>query len=244
MRAQQNMYPIMIALDVSTVEEALAAAKKLEGIPCWMKVGMELFYAAGPDVVRALQAQGHKVFLDVKLHDIPNTVRGAARSITRLGVDMFNVHASGGSAMMRAAVEGAQEASADGRLPLLIAVTLLTSTDERMLREEIGLDEPLQEVVLRYARLAQEAGMHGVVSSAQEVSAIKAACGADFLTVTPGIRPQGSEAGDQSRVMTPAAALREGADFLVIGRPVLRAADPREALLRILAEIEEMKKGE
>jgi len=234
-------HPIMVALDVPDAEAALALASRLEGIPCWMKVGMELYYAAGPDLVRRLKAQGHRIFLDLKFHDIPNTVAGAARSAVKLGVDMFNVHAAGGSAMMRAAVEAAIEASPTGETPLVIAVTQLTSTTEETMRREIGIDAPLADVVVRYAALAKSAGLHGVVSSALEAAAVKAACGADFVTVTPGIRPAGADVGDQARVMTPAKALANGADFLVIGRPITRAPDPREALLSIIEEIENGK---
>ena len=233
----ETLHPIMVALDFPDAEAALATAAKLEGIPVWMKVGMELFYAAGPDLVRRLKAQGHRIFLDLKFHDIPNTVRGAARSATRLGVDMFNVHAAGGAAMMRAALEGAVDASAGGPLPLVIAVTQLTSTSEETMRREIGIDAPLSDVVIRYASLAREAGLHGVVSSAQEAAAVKAACGAGFVTVTPGIRPAGADVADQARVMTPAEALANGADYLVIGRPITGAPDPREALSRIVREI-------
>lgn len=229
--------PIMVALDVPDADEALALAGRLAGIPVWMKVGMELFYAAGPDVVRRLKDQGHRIFLDLKFHDIPNTVRGAARSATRLGVDMFNVHAAGGGAMMRAAALGAREAADGGPLPLVIAVTQLTSTSEETMRREIGIDAPLEDVVLRYARLAREAGLDGVVSSAREAAAVKAVCGAGFVTVTPGIRPAGADAGDQARVMTPMAALSAGADYLVVGRPITQAADPREALLQLAEEI-------
>jgi len=239
--ALRHTHPVMVALDFAAPEEALSAAARLEGIPCWMKVGMELYYAAGPDIVRELKAQGHRVFLDLKLHDIPNTVRGGARSIARLGVDMFNVHAAGGSAMMRAAREGAEEA-ASGELPIIIAVTQLTSTNEEMLRREIGIDATVEDTVIRYSRLAKEAGLHGVVSSAKEAAQIKAACGRDFITVTPGIRPAGADAGDQARIMTPAEAIRTGTDYLVIGRPITKAPDPREALLRVIAEIEQAKK--
>lgn len=240
MAETKSTYPIMVGLDVPSAEEALGIAAKLEGIPCWVKVGMELFYAEGPDLVRRLKSQGHRIFLDLKFHDIPNTVRGAARSASRLGVDMFNVHAAGGSAMMRAALEGAEEGSAQAGVsrPIVIGVTQLTSTSEETMRREIGIDAPLADVVVRYAQLTKEAGLHGVVSSALEAAAIKAACGADFVTVTPGIRPAGADVGDQARVMTPAEALRGGADFLVIARPIIRAADPREALEAVVREIE------
>jgi orotidine-5'-phosphate decarboxylase len=232
----------MVALDFPSAEEALALAGRLEGVPVWMKVGMELFYAAGPDLVRRLKAQGHRIFLDLKFHDIPNTVRGAARSASRLGVDMFNVHAAGGSAMMRAALEGAHEGSADGALPIVIAVTQLTSTSEETMRREIGIEAPLADVVVRYASLAKDAGLHGVVSSALEAAAVKAACGADFVTVTPGIRPAGADVLDQARVMTPSAALAAGADYLVIGRPITGAPDPREALQRVVEEIASVRR--
>jgi orotidine-5'-phosphate decarboxylase len=232
----------MVALDFPSADEALALAARLEGVPVWMKVGMELFYAAGPDLVRRLKAQGHRIFLDLKFHDIPNTVRGAARSATRLGVDMFNVHAAGGSAMMRAALEGAHEGSAGGALPIVIAVTQLTSTSEEVMRREIGIDGRIADVVVRYASLAKDAGLHGVVSSALEAAAVKAACGADFVTVTPGIRPAGADIADQSRVMTPAAALSNGADYLVIGRPITGAPDPREALERIVEEVASVRR--
>lgn len=238
--AGRQAYPIMIALDVPSAEEALAAAAKLEAVPCWVKVGMELFYAAGPELVRKLKSQGHRIFLDLKFHDIPNTVRGAARSASRLGVDMFNVHAAGGGAMMRAALEGAREGAAQAGVPqpIVIAVTQLTSTSEETMRREIGIDAPLADVVVRYAKLAKEAGLQGVVSSAQEAAAVKAACGADFVTITPGIRPSGAELGDQARVMTPAEAIRAGADYLVIGRPVVQAANPSEALAAVVRECE------
>ncbi|MCI3920713.1 orotidine-5'-phosphate decarboxylase [Paenibacillus sp. TRM 82003] len=237
---ERKSYPIMVGLDVPSAEEALGVTAKLEGIPCWVKVGMELFYAAGPDLVRQLKAQGHSIFLDLKFHDIPNTVRGAARSAARLGVDMFNVHAAGGVAMMRSALEGALEGAAQAgcSLPIVIGVTQLTSTSEETMRREIGIDAPLADVVVRYARLAKEAGLHGVVSSAHEAAAVKAACGSDFVTVTPGIRPAGSDVADQARVMTPSEALRAGADYLVIGRPIVKAADPREALAAVVREIE------
>ncbi len=240
--AGHGAHPIMVALDFPSADEALALAARLEGVPVWMKVGMELFYAAGPDLVRRLKAQGHRIFLDLKFHDIPNTVRGAARSATRLGVDMFNVHAAGGSAMMRAALEGAREASADGSLPTIIAVTQLTSTSEETMRREIGIDGNIADVVVRYAALAKDAGLHGVVSSALEAAAVKAACGGDFVTVTPGIRPAGADVADQARVMTPSAALAAGADYLVIGRPITAAPDPREALQRVVEEIASVRR--
>lgn len=231
---------IMIALDVAEADAARTLLRRLEGIPCWMKVGMELFYAEGPAFVRELRRSGYAVFLDLKLHDIPNTVRGAARSITRLGVDMFNVHAAGGRAMMEAAREGVEQGM-DGRggepKPLLIGVTQLTSTDRRMLNDEIGIPGTVEEAVLRYAKLAKEAGLAGVVASALEVVAIKERCGDGFVTVTPGIRPAGAAIGDQSRVMTPKEAFAQGTDFIVVGRPVTAAPDPRQALERIIESV-------
>ncbi|TJY43347.1 orotidine-5'-phosphate decarboxylase [Cohnella pontilimi] len=231
---------VMVALDKPEAEAALRLADQLADTGCWMKVGMELFYAAGPSVVQELKTRGFKVFLDVKMHDIPNTVRGGARSIARLGADLFNVHAAGGLAMMNAAVEGAEEAVSEGvaeRVPLVIAVTQLTSTTRETLNKEIGIPGSIEDTVVHYARLAREAGLSGVVASPLEVRAIKAACGADFLTVTPGIRPLGSEAGDQSRISTPRIAVEGGTDFLVIGRPITGAPDPREAFETILKEM-------
>lgn len=237
---QEAAAQVMIALDRPSAEEALALAAQLEGAGCWMKVGMELFYAAGPAVVRELKTRGFKVFLDLKLHDIPNTVRGGARSITRLGVDLFNIHAAGGHAMMAAAVEGVQEALEGGeaeRAPILIAVTQLTSTSRQVLNQEIRIPGSVEETVVAYARLAQQAGLQGVVASPHEVAAVKEACSQSFITVTPGIRPQGAATGDQSRVMTPREAVTVGTDFLVIGRPITGAANPAEALDTIIKEM-------
>lgn len=233
---------VMVALDKPDAEAALRLASELQGAGCWMKVGMELFYAAGPSVVRELKSRGFRVFLDVKMHDIPNTVRGGARSIARLGVDMFNVHAAGGLAMMRGALEGVQDAIQAGdasQTPLVIAVTQLTSTSQATMNDEIGIPGSVEEAVVRYARLAKAAGLHGVVASPLEVAAIKSVCGGGFCTVTPGIRPAGSDAGDQSRVTTPRDAVAGGTDFLVIGRPISAAPNPAEALDLILKEMTE-----
>lgn len=231
---------VMVALDKPDAEGALRLASQLEGTGCWMKVGLELYYAAGPSVVRELKSRGFKVFLDVKMHDIPNTVRGGARSITRLGVNLFNVHAAGGIAMMKAATEGVAEAMAAGtadNAPLIIAVTQLTSTNRIVLNGEIGIPGSIEEAVVRYAVLARDAGLNGVVASPLEVAAIKAACGSDFLTVTPGIRPRGADAGDQSRITTPREAVDGGTDYLVIGRPITEAADPSKAFHNLLKEM-------
>lgn len=226
---------VIVALDFPDAKAAGRLLSELEGIPCYMKVGMQLFYAAGPDFIRELKQYGYKVFLDVKMHDIPNTVKGGAASVTRLGVDMFNVHAAGGSEMMKAAREG-MLLGMDGRdtLPTLIAVTQLTSTSVRTMNDEIGVPGTVEQCVVRYANLAQAAGLDGVVASAHEVRKIKEACGASFVTVTPGIRPAGSDAGDQSRIMTPDQAFARGTDYIVVGRPITQAPSPREALERII----------
>ncbi|WP_019420614.1 orotidine-5'-phosphate decarboxylase [Paenibacillus sp. OSY-SE] len=231
---------IMVALDYPHADAARQLIKQLEGIPCYMKVGMQLFYAAGPAFVRELKEYGYKVFLDVKMHDIPNTVTGGANSVTKLGVDMFNVHAAGGASMMRAAMDGVQAALAEDaslQRPVVIAVTQLTSTNQQVMNDDIGIPGSVEEAVVRYAKLTREAGLDGVVASPQEVTRIKAACGADFKTVTPGIRPAGSEKGDQSRVMTPREAFARGTDYIVVGRPITAAPHPRAALESILKEL-------
>jgi len=233
---------VMVALDKPDAAEALRVAEALRPFGCWVKVGLELFYAVGPDIVRECRRLGFRIFLDLKLHDIPNQVKGAARSLARLGVDMINVHAAGGTEMMRAAAQGAAEgAEAAGRSapPLIVAVTQLTSTTREMMNGEIGIPGEVEDTVLRYARLAKKAGLHGVVASPLEATAVKRACGRDFLAVTPGIRPAGHEAGDQRRIASPLEALRAGADFLVVGRPVAAAPDPAAALEQILKEMTE-----
>lgn len=231
---------LMIALDYPDVDSARALVEKLEGIPCYMKVGMQLFYAAGPEFIRELKERGYSVFADVKMHDIPNTVKGGAESLTSLGVDMFNVHAAGGSAMMAAACEGAASAvQGDPALskPLIIAVTQLTSTSQEVMNNEIGIAGEVADTVVRYAKLAADAGLDGVVASPQESAAIATACGPSFCTVTPGIRPAGASLGDQSRVMTPGKAIKQGSHFLVVGRPITTAPDPRQAALNIIEEM-------
>ncbi|MWJ32214.1 orotidine-5'-phosphate decarboxylase [Saccharibacillus sp. WB 17] len=231
---------LMVALDYPDDRAARQLMLSLEGIPCYMKVGMQLFYQAGPQFVRELKERGYSVFLDLKMHDIPNTVKGGANSITKLGVDMFNVHAAGGSAMMAAAMRGVEEAlAADSALgrPLVIAVTQLTSTNLGTMNEEIGIPGSIEDAVIRYAKLAAGAGLDGVVASPLEAQGIKDACGAHFRTVTPGIRPAGSAADDQSRTKTPGEAIAGGSDYIVVGRPITAAADPREAIIRILEEM-------
>jgi orotidine-5'-phosphate decarboxylase len=234
MRTYPDTHPIMIALDVADSDAALSLIHQLSGIPCWLKVGMELYYSAGPDLIRQLKHEGYPIFLDLKLHDIPHTVGRAAQTLAKLGVDMFNVHAAGGLEMMRSAVDGVREVSSS---TAVIAVTQLTSTDENILKNEIGIDTSLPDIVIHYAKLAQEAGLQGVVSSAADVGFIKKACGSQFLTVTPGIRLTGSTTHDQKRVMTPLEAVRNGSDYLVIGRTITEDPNPRNILNHIIAEI-------
>ncbi|MNI26733.1 Orotidine 5'-phosphate decarboxylase [compost metagenome] len=232
---------IMVALDYASAEGAERLLKQLEGIPCTMKVGMQLFYAAGPGFVAKLKDAGYKVFLDVKMHDIPNTVKGGAESITRLGVDVFNVHAAGGKLMMEAAMEGVDKALTGSnstiQRPIVIGVTQLTSTTQAVLNEEIGIAGSVEQAVIQYAKLSRDAGLQGVVASPLEVTLIKEACGSSFVTVTPGIRPAGSDLGDQFRVMTPKQAFEQGTDYVVIGRPITGAEDPRAMLESILQSI-------
>ncbi len=231
---------LIVALDVPHAQAGVALAEKLQGRASMFKVGLESYTAEGPVLVRYLLAQGERVFLDLKFHDIPNTVAGAAREATLKGVSMFNVHAAGGPAMIEAAVKASQDASTETAepRPLVLAVTALTSLDEAVMRE-IGWSEKPGEVVLRLTKMAQKAGADGVVASPNEVRSIREACGEDFVIVTPGIRPQGSAAADQSRISTPVAAVRAGADFLVVGRPITAAADPAQAAVAILTEIEQ-----
>lgn len=230
---------ILIALDYPDAESALRLVAELDSRRCRLKVGKELFVRGGPALVEALQARGFEVFLDLKFHDIPNTVAQACRAAADLGVWMVNVHALGGRAMMEAAREGLVHSR---RAPLLIAVTVLTSHTQESLRE-VGLDLPPAELVQRLAALAADSGLDGVVCSAREAPALRAARGRDFCLVTPGIRPAGAEAGDQRRIATPAAALADGVDYLVIGRPITQAPNPTVALEAIEAEIAACSRG-
>jgi len=231
---------ILIALDVSTAAEALAMADRLRGVVGGYKIGSQLFTAAGPSVVRALVDRGDRVFLDLKFHDIPNTVAGAVVSSVDLGVWMVNVHASGGRAMLEAARRAADSAltSSGKPRPIVIAVTVLTSLDGSALNS-VGVAATPMDQVVRLARLSQEAGLDGVVASPQETSAIRAACGPEFVIVTPGIRGGAAASGpdDQQRTATPAGAIEAGSSYLVIGRPITGAGDPRAAAQRIAAEI-------
>jgi orotidine-5'-phosphate decarboxylase len=226
---------VMIALDFPTKADTLAF---LDQFPAdekpFVKIGMELFYAEGPDVVREIKARGHKIFLDLKLHDIPNTVGHAMSVLSQLDVDMVNLHAAGAGEMMRAALEGLTRP--DGARPLLIAVTQLTSTDSNALKNELLIDTPMAETVLSYAQNAAKNGLDGVVCSPLEAALVKERCGAGFLTVTPGIRFADSEVGDQKRIMTPANAAVNGCDYLVMGRPITKAADPLAAYRRAVKD--------
>jgi len=233
------MNPILVALDVESAEKAIGLADQLRGSVGGFKIGKQLFTAAGPSVVRELNARGDRVFLDLKFHDIPNTVAGAVQSAVATGAWMVNVHASGGSAMMKAAVDAAKKtADALSRpRPLVIAVTVLTSMNDQALRE-IGVERTMMDQVVHLARLAQSAGLDGVVASPLEVAAIRNACGTDFQIVTPGIRPadqQGKD--DQARTMTPAEAMAAGSSYMVIGRPITAAPNPREAAEKIAASL-------
>lgn len=224
---------VIVALDFDSAQLALSLARQLDPSLCRVKVGKELFVTAGPALVEALQALGHQVFLDLKFHDIPNTVAAACKAAARLGVWMVNVHASGGLAMLNAARDAL---TAFENRPLLIAVTVLTSMGREDLAG-IGLDCEPQDQVLRLARLTRQAGLDGVVCSAQEATLLRETLGEDFLKVTPGIRPAGSNTGDQKRILAPAQALAAGANYLVIGRPVTQASDPLAALQAIHAEV-------
>ena len=235
------MNPILVALDVPTAEAAVALADTLRGTVGGYKIGNQLFTAAGPSIVRTLVERGDRVFLDLKFHDIPNTVKGAVASATALGAWMVNVHASGGAEMMAAAKQSADEAARAGRVrPLVIAVTVLTSLNAADLTS-VGVSVSPQEQVVRLARLAQTAGCDGVVASPQEVQAIREACGKDFVIVTPGVRGGSAvaSADDQERTATPAGAMAAGSSYLVIGRPITAAPNPREAAARISQEIEQ-----
>lgn len=230
------MAELVVALDFKDAESALAMAGALKGTAEWMKVGLELFTAEGPRVVTGLKEMGFKVFLDMKFFDIPNTVRGAVRSATRLGVDMVNIHALGGERMAREALAGCAEGVAPGaQPPIVLAVTMLTSMAAGDLPVD-GAPEP-SVLALELAKKTSEFGLHGVVCSGLEVERIKEVCGSDFICLTPGIRPAGGDAGDQRRVVTPALAVRSGSDFLVVGRPITGAESPAEAAGAILEEM-------
>ena len=224
---------VIIALDFPTAEKALAFLTAFKGHSPYVKIGMELFYAAGPDIVRAVKAQGFKVFLDLKLHDIPNTVKGGMASLRGLGVDMCNLHAGGGRPMMEAALEGLSVAP--GPRPILLAVTQLTSTSQEVMERDLLINRPLEDVVTHYAGTAKAAGLDGVVCSPLESPLVKAACGDMFLTVTPGVRFAEGDVQDQARVTTPEKARLLGSDYIVVGRPITQASDPVAAWQRCIS---------
>lgn len=227
---------VIIALDFPTREETLAFLDRFpagEDKP-FVKIGMELYYAEGPSIVREIKARGHRIFLDLKLHDIPNTVGRAMSVLSELDVDMTNLHAAGGSVMMQAALKGLTRS--DGAKPLLIAVTQLTSTDAETLKNELLIETPMTETVLSYAENASKSGLDGVVCSPLEAAQIKERCGNGFFTVTPGVRFAGGDVGDQKRIMTPEKAGKSGCDYIVMGRPITQAADPVEAYRRACRE--------
>ena len=228
---------VIIACDFDSAEKTFAFLDRFTGRKPFVKIGMELYYAEGPAIVRELKRRGHKIFLDLKLHDIPNTVKKAMAVLSRLDVDICNLHAAGTKRMMEAALEGLTRP--DGTRPLLIAVTQLTSTDQEALEKELWMEQPSDEVVMHYARNAREAGLDGVVCSPLEAGKVHAACGADFLTVTPGVRFADGDVGDQKRVMTPAEAKKVGSDYIVVGRPITAAEDPVAAYERCLREFTE-----
>lgn len=228
-----NDSKIIVALDYANAKDALALVDQLDAHLCKLKVGKELFTAAGPALVEKLVAKDFKVFLDLKFHDIPNTVAKACKAASDLGVWMLNVHASGGSAMMHAALEGVNQSNEN---PYLIAVTVLTSMNQATL-SEVGIQVPMEEQVLRLAKLTQSARLHGVVCSAQEATLLRQHVDKDFLLVTPGIRPANASKDDQSRIVTPQDALQQGASYLVIGRPITQAEQPAAALQTILQSL-------
>ena len=227
---------VIIACDFNSKADLMTFLDKFENEDRkpFLKVGIELFYAEGPAIVKEIKARGHKIFLDLKLHDIPNTVKKAMAVLSALDVDICNLHAAGTAAMMEAALEGLTRA--DGTRPLLIAVTQLTSTSEERMQKDLLIDRPLDEVVMHYAKNAKDAGLDGVVCSPLEAGKVKAVCGDAFLTVTPGVRFADGEVGDQVRVTTPAKARELGSDYIVVGRPITQATDPVQAYHRCIRE--------
>lgn len=225
---------VIIACDFPSAEETFAFLDKFEGKKPFVKIGMELFYAEGPEIVRQIKARGHKIFLDLKLHDIPNTVKKAMRVLSRLDVDMCNLHAAGAAPMMEAALEGLTRD--DGSRPILIAVTQLTSTDQQTMERDLLIKEPIDRVVMHYAKTAANAGLDGVVCSPLEAKKVHETCGDGFLTVTPGVRFSDGDRGDQRRVMTPEEARKIGSDYIVVGRPITAAENPVAAYERCVNE--------
>ena len=225
---------VIIACDFASKEQVFAFLDKFTGKKPFVKIGMELFYAEGPEIVKEIKASGHKIFLDLKLHDIPNTVKKSMAVLSRLDVDMTNLHAAGTISMMEAALQGLTRP--DGTRPLLIAVTQLTSTDQERMENDLLIKEPIDKVVMHYANNAKIAGLDGVVCSPLESEKVHATCGKEFLTVTPGVRFADGDKGDQKRVMTPAQAKEIGSDYIVVGRPITAAEDPVAAYKRCCDE--------
>ncbi len=225
---------VIIACDFSTKQDVMNFLDKFENEKPFVKIGMELYYAEGPEIVREIKKRGHKIFLDLKLHDIPNTVKKAMSVLSRLDVDMCNLHAAGTIAMMEAAIEGLTRE--DGTRPMLIAVTQLTSTSEERMKEELLIDAPIDKTVMHYAMNAKKAGLDGVVCSPLEAGKVHDTCGKDFVTVTPGVRFADGDIGDQVRVMTPMQAKKIGSDYIVVGRPITAAEDPVAAYKRCVSE--------
>ncbi|MBQ2737427.1 MAG: orotidine-5'-phosphate decarboxylase [Clostridia bacterium] len=225
---------VIIACDFDSAQKTFEFLDKFTGVKPFVKIGMELYYAEGPEIVREIKRRGHKIFLDLKLHDIPNTVKKSMAVLSRLDVDMTNLHAGGTGRMMSAAIEGLTRP--DGTRPLLIAVTQLTSTDEETMRADLLIERPIDEVVMHYASVAKASGLDGVVCSPLEAAKVHGSCGKDFLTVTPGVRFADGDIGDQKRVMTPAEAKKIGSDYIVVGRPITASADPVAAYERCVRE--------
>ena len=225
---------VIIACDFDSAEKTFAFLDKFTGRKPFVKIGMELYYAEGPSIVREIKRRGHKIFLDLKLHDIPNTVKKSMAVLSRLDVDMTNLHAGGTVRMMEAALEGLTRP--DGTRPMLIAVTQLTSTDQETMERDLMIHAPIDEVVMHYAETAKNAGLDGIVCSPLEAGKVHQRCGKEFLTITPGVRFADGDTGDQKRVMTPAAAKEIGSDYIVVGRPITAAADPVAAYERCVAE--------
>ncbi len=229
------MTQTIVALDFSSREETLTFISKFHQ-PIYVKIGMELTYACGLDIIKDIKKMGHKIFLDLKLHDIPNTVKGGMKNLAALGVDIINLHCAGGINMMKAAMEGLREGAIDGNIPLCIGVTQLTSTTKEIMNEELLIEGEVLDCVLHYALNAKKAGLDGVVCSVHEVQKIHEICGEDFITVTPGIRLRDDSADDQKRIATPIYAKEMGSDYIVVGRSITRSADPKKTY----DEIEEM----
>ena len=225
---------VIIACDFNSAQKTFEFLDKFTSVKPFLKIGMELYYAEGPSIVKEIKARGHKIFLDLKLHDIPNTVKKSMAVLSNLDVDMCNLHASGTTAMMTAALEGLTRA--DGTRPLLVAVTQLTSTDEESMKRDLLIEKPIDEVVMHYAEVAKNAGLDGVVCSPLEAGKVHSRCGEGFVTVTPGVRFADGDVGDQKRVTTPKKARELGSDYIVVGRPITAAEDPVKAYERCVKE--------